>query len=135
MTVHDYLQFGNTLTFEVYPSTIIGSRFEDVKVMGTFDIDTARYHGIDPVAMHNNVYPFLPETTENDPSRYQYVKLKHPNGSISVIGVPWINQDTIQISQRGTLKLTIEDVGVVERERVVQALSAIGLVPSKVELL
>lgn len=134
MTIYDYIQAGNILTFEVYPSTIIGSRFEDVKVMGTFDIDTAKYF-IDPVAMHINVYPFLPEITENDAGAYQYVKVKHPNGSISVIGVPWINPDTVRISQRGTLKITIEDVGVVERERTVQAIEATGIKPSKVELI
>lgn len=134
MTIFDYLQFGNTVTFEVYPKTIIGSRFEDVKVMGIFDIDTARRHGVDPTALHINVYPFLPATVENDASSYQYVKLKHPNGSISVIGVPWIDATTIRLSQRGRLLITIEDVGVVERERTVQALSAIGITPTKVEL-
>lgn len=135
MTIYDYIKLGNILTFEVYPKTIIGSRFEDVKVLAELDASTARSLGIDPVSMHINVYPFLPDTVENDAESYSYVKLKHPNGSISVIGVPWINPDTVRISQRGTLKITIEDVGVVERERTVQALSAIGIKPSKVELI
>lgn len=135
MTIYDYLEIGNTITFEVYPSEIIGARFEDVKVVTRGDMNFARLFGIDPAAMHKNVYPFLPPTVENDPESYQYVALKHPNGSITVIGVPWIKVDTVRISQRGTLILTVEDVGVVERERVVQALSAIGITPAKVELI
>ena len=135
MTIYDYLEIGNVVTFEVHPSAIIGGRFKTVKVVTRRAMNFARLFGIDPVAMHNNVFPLLPSTVENDPDSYQYVAVKHPNGTVSVLGVPWINENTIQISQRGTLEVIVEDVSVIERERVIQALSSVGITPTKVKLL
>lgn len=132
-TVHDYLTFGNTISFEVYPASILGTRFDNVKVMGTFDKDTARMW-IDPDAMHVNVFPTLPSGVPDDPNQYQFVKLKHTNGSITILGVPWIREDTIQISQKGTLTVTVNDVGPADRDRIIRALSANGYKTSAVSL-
>lgn len=134
MTVYDYVVPGNVLSFELYPHSVIGSRFENVKVIGTFYSSLARSRDFDPAAMHTNVYPFLPADVDDDYDSYLYAQFQHPNGSRSIIGIPWINPETITISQRGTLKITVEDVGVVERERAVQALAAVGIKPAKVEL-
>lgn len=132
-TIHDYLVFGNTLSFEVYPAAVLGARFDNVKVMGVFDKDTARMW-IDPDAMHVNVYPTLPESTPDDPSQYQFVKLKHSNGHITILGVPWIREDTIEISQRGTLTLSVKDVGPVDKDRIVRALAANGYQVDKLSI-
>lgn len=132
-TIYDYLTFGNILSFEVYPAAVIGTHFDDVKVMGVFDSDTARMW-IDPEALHVNVYPTLPAGTPDDPEQYQFVKLKHLNGNISIIGVPWIREDTIQISQKGTFTFKVEDVGPVDRDRIIKALAANGYRPTSVSL-
>lgn len=131
--IYDYLTFGNVLTFDVYPATIIGNRFIDVKVLGVFDKDTARMW-IDPDAMHVNVYPTLPDGVPDDPDQYQFVKLQHLNGKVSIIGVPWIREDTIVISQKGTLTITVNDVGPVDLDRIVKALAANGYRSAKVSL-
>lgn len=132
-SIHDFLTFGNILSFEVYPAAVIGTRFDDVKVMGVFDSETARIW-IDPEAMHANVYPTLPDGTSDDASQYQYVKLKHLNGNVSILGLPWIREDTIQISEKGTLTLKVEDVGPADRDRIIKALAANGYKPSTVSL-
>ena len=133
MSIYDYLTFGNTITFDVYPATIIGARFSDVKVMGLLDKETADMW-IDADAMHVNIYPTLPAGVPDDPHQYQYVKLKHLNGNISIVGVPWIREDTLQISQRGTLTITVADVGPVDKDRIIKALSANGYRAATVSL-
>ena len=131
--IYDYLTFGNTITFDVYPAAIIGARFSDVKVMALLDKDTAK-QWIDPEAMHINVYPTLTDGVPDDPDQYQYVKLKHLNGKISVIGIPWIREDTLQTSQKGTLTISVKDVGPIDMDRIVKAISANGYRTDKVSL-
>ena len=134
MSVYDHLNFGNIVSFDVYPATIIGARFKDVKVLGVFDKDTAAVLGIDPDAQHINVYPTLPDGVPDDPGEYEYVKVKHPNGSTSVLGVPWIREDTIMVSQRGTLTIVIADVTPQDKDRIVTAINANGYRVDKLSL-
>lgn len=124
-SIHDYLIFGNVLSFEVYPASIIGTRFQDVKVMGLLDKDTANFW-IDADALHINVFPTLPDGVPDDPSEYQFVKLKHLNGAVSVIGVPWIRTDSVLVSTRGQLTLTVDDVTPIDMDRIVKAINANG---------
>lgn len=133
MNIYDYLKFGNTISFEVYPAAIVGARFTDVKVLAHLDKDSAR-QWIDPEALHVNVYPTLPTGTPDDPDQYQFLKLKHPNGKISVIGIPWIREETLQISTKGTLTLTVKEVDPADMQRIVQALSANGYQADTVSL-
>jgi len=131
--IEDYLVFGNVISFDVYPATIIGSRFVDVKVLALLDKETANLW-IDAEAMHANVYPTLPAGVPDDPSQYQYVKFKHTNGTVSILGIPWINPDSITLSQRGTLTITVNDVGTVDKDRIIRALAANGYRIAKLTL-
>lgn len=133
MSIYNYLKFGNVLSFDVYPSAILGTDFNDVTVLATLDKDTANLW-IDADSMHINIYPTLPPGVPDDPNQYQYVKLRHTNGSISVIGIPWIRAQTVEVSQRGTLTILIEGATAEDRERVVRALSANGYRAAKVTL-
>lgn len=132
-SIFDFLVFGNVITFEVYPTSIIGTHFQDVKVLGLLDKDTAN-HWIDADALHINVYPTLPEETPDNPDEYQYVKLKHLNGAISVIGIPWIKPSTVTVSNRGTLTLVIHDVTPIDMERITRAINANGYAINHVQL-
>ncbi len=125
MSALSQLTIGSTVSFDVYPAAIIGSSFDDVKVLAILDMDTASFW-IDPLALHINVKPSLPDGVPDDPQDYQYLKLKHPNGNVEVIGVPWIREDTISHSQAGTLVITVDDVGPEDRDTIVRALSANG---------
>jgi hypothetical protein len=132
-SLNDYLQFGNVITFEVYPASIIGTRFQDVKVLGLLDKDTANLW-IDADAMHLNVFPTLPNGVPNNPDDYQYVKLKHLNGAVSVIGIPWIRTDSVVVSTRGTLTLSVKNVTPVDMDRIVRAINANGYAVDTVSL-
>ena len=133
MSVYDHLNFGNVISFDVYPGAIIGSTFSNVKVLAILDRETANIW-IDTAAMHVNVYPTLPNGVPNDPNQYQYVKLQLPNGNISVIGIPWIKEDTIQLVDVGTLTITVANASPEDRERVIASLNANGYRAAKVVL-
>lgn len=133
MSALSQLTIGSTVSFDVYPAAIIGSSFDDVKVLAILDMDTAGFW-IDPIALHINVKPSLPDGVPDDPQDYQYLKLKHPNGNIEVIGVPWIREDTISHSQSGTLVITVDNVGPEDRDTIVRALSANGYRAASVKM-
>lgn len=133
MSVIGQLTIGSTVSFDVYPAGIINARYQDVKVLAHLDMDTAAYW-IDPVAMHINVKPTLPAGIPDDPQDYQYLKLKHPNGNIEVIGAPWVREDTIAHSQTGTLVITVDNVGPEDREIITRALGANGYYAASVKM-
>lgn len=126
------LQFGSIVNFSTYPSNIIGAQYTEVKVLGLLDKQTANLW-IDADTLHPNVYPTLPPGTPDDPDAYQYVKLIHTNGSISVIGLPWIIADTIEVSTKGHLTIEFSDASPGDREVIIRALAANGYQPSKIK--
>jgi len=125
--------FGNTVSFDVYPSSILGSKFSNVKVIALMDKDTASTW-IDPEAMHANVYPTLPATVVDDPSSYQFVMLKHSNGETSVIGLPWIIENSVQVIQKGTLTIRLDNITPLQSDQIVNIISANGFQIKEVTL-
>lgn len=134
MSVYDHLNFGNVISFDVYPGAIIGSTFTNARVLAILDRDTANIW-IDTAALHANVYPTLPAGVPDDPSQYQYVKLQLSNGNMTIIGIPWIKEDTIQLIDVGTLTITVPNASPGDRERIISALSANGYRAAKVTLI
>ena len=108
-------------SFTLYPATVIRGDFTDVTIMATMDYETALTIADIP-AVHANVYPYLPSGTPNDPSQYDYVKVKLSSGAITVLGMPWINQSTITLVQSLTATVIIEGVSNNDGPRIRDAL-------------
>ena len=128
------LKMGDVVSFDVFPTAILGTSFKRVKVVGILDMDSAK-QWIDPVALHVNVFPTLPSGTPNDPSDYYYVKIKMIDGQVTCLGLPWIREESIVVHENSTIKLTIESVGVDDVEKIVRALAANGYAAIDVKLI
>ena len=124
------IQIGQRFSFEVYPSAIMGNNFKDVVLEGSLSPDMAKAFGIDIVSLHANVYRTLPSTVPNDPTKYNYVRVRHPNGQYSVVGIPYIRPDSIVISTQGVLNLRFDGVTQADQTRILNALSANGYAPT-----
>lgn len=133
MTTLTNLPIGSSVSFDVYPTPILGTAFRYAKVLAHLDADTARFW-IDPEALHTEVYPYLPDGVPDDATGYSYVKLKLTNGTVTVVGVPWIKSETIQVTSETTIVITVDQVGPEDRDNIVKALSANGYKTAKVEL-
>lgn len=96
-------------SFTLYPATVVPGDFTNVTIMAIMDYDSALQLADIP-AIHTNVFPYLPSGTPNDPSQYDYVKIKLSSGVITVLGMPWINQSTIALVQSLTATVVIEGV-------------------------
>lgn len=107
--------------FDVYAPAIIKNNFKGVTILGIVDYDRARRE-IDVDAMHISIYPHLPAGTPNDPRGYDYVIVKYPNGNTTVLGLAWINEDTIQVVESRTISVKIGGVTAADVNRVRAAL-------------
>lgn len=113
-------------SFQVYPAALLGNGFQNVVVMAIMDFESANREGVDPTALHVQVYPTLPAGTPNDPSQYTYVKLKMPNGDTTILGLPWIKEDTVEQITSNTITATITGVTAADLPRVKNALTQNG---------
>lgn len=130
MTSISQIEIGQRFSFEVYPSAILGNNFKDVTLEGTLSPDMARAFGTDIASMHANVYRTLPTTVPNDPVKYNYIRVRHQNGTLSIIGIPYIRPESIVISTHGVLDLRFDNVTQADQERIITALSANGYKPT-----
>lgn len=132
------LEIGETYSFDVYPTAVLGNNFKNVTVMAIVDSETAKVAipgGFDPVAIHANVYGMLPDGTPNNYSRYLYVKIKHPNGAFSMLGLPWINQNTIEVKGIRKGVFTIEGIKAADVEIIKAACAGAGYKVASYELM
>jgi hypothetical protein len=130
MTSISQIEIGQRFSFEVYPSAILGNNFKDVTLEGTLSPAMAQAFGTDIYSLHNNVYRTLPTTVPNDPLKYNYIRVRHQNGNLSVVGIPYIRPESIVISTRGVLDLRFDNVTQEDQTRILNALSANGYKPT-----
>jgi len=127
------VRLNQIFSFEVYPTNVIGNNFRNVRLEGIVSAQTAASYGMDIEAVHAAVYPTLPAGVPNDPFKYPYIRIQFPNGEYTMIGIPWIRQETIQISVAGQVTMVFENKTDVDLERMINALSANGYRPDDVQ--
>ena len=114
-------QIGVAYSFSVYPAALIGNNFVGVTVMAVMDYQSANRE-IDTQACHVAYYPSLPSGTPNKPSGYNYVKIKTTAGNTTILGLAWINEDTITVVTSRTITAVIGDVSAADLVRIKNAL-------------
>jgi hypothetical protein len=134
MLTAEQLPLSEIASFNLYPAAILGSSFQNAKIDALLDFATANYF-IDAAALHANVYPTLPPTTPNDPTQYAYVKLTLANGTVTVIGIPWIIDDTLVVSQAQSIQLTINNVSPSDQNKIINALASNGFTAVSVKII
>lgn len=102
-------EVGKAYSFSVHPSNIIENVFDQAVCLATYSADIASIF-LDLEAIHAQVYPYLPSGTPDSPLEYNYVQFQLPDGSKKILGIPWINIDTITVSD--VVMLTIKVRGV-----------------------
>lgn len=119
-------QIDGIYSFEVYPTAIIGTNFKNVKVEGVINQSMAEALGFDTKALHAAVYPSLPSSTVNDPSKYNYLKIKTPSGQTQILGLPWINMNTVQQINLGKFIIEIDNESSSSQQKILTTLAANG---------
>lgn len=119
------VKIGDLINFTLHTNSALEMEYDGAKVLAILDSETARTW-IDPIALHTNLFSSLPDGTPNDPDGYSYFKLRLSNGNTTCIGLPWIDETTLEISGRGTLQLEVEDVSSTDIAEITKAIAAVG---------
>lgn len=99
MTDISTIKNGDIVNFDMITPGIFGDQYKAVIVNGIVSYAVAKM--LDPTidGKHANFYPFFKDSVDNvdDPNVYQYltVKLDATQSQLLVIGIPWINQDSL----------------------------------------
>ena len=98
------LRKGDTINFDMISPGIMSSQFKGVHVEGALvSYNVAALVDNEVVVKHRNYYPFFKNTVGNvdDPSAYEYLLLKSDltTNEVFVIGVPWINPASLEITK------------------------------------
>lgn len=96
-------------SFDVHATPILGNGFKNVTVQAVLDYDTAlSFADID--ATHRNVFTYLPEGTSDRPQDFDYLLLKTADNITTIIGVPWIVEDSVVAVTNLKASVVIEDL-------------------------
>lgn len=125
---------GKLVSFDIYPSGIISSQFQRVKVLDIFSPNTALKFA-DVASLHVNVYPTLPNGTPNSYSGYNYVQVELENGNPVILGLPWIIDSSIVVHDNVQILVTISQVSAADVPRIREALIANGFNHLETQLL
>lgn len=118
------------ISFEVYPTSILGNNFKDVLVEAVVNAQAALTFGTDIHSLHAKVFPTLPQgSVPDNPTSYPYVGIRHQNGEKQFIGIPWIRPETLTLSRGGRVTMVFEDLTQTEIDRINLSLQAINQRP------
>lgn len=116
---------GKKYSFDVWPTAILGTGFKNVSILALLDYETAISFS-DIEATHVNVFPHLPAGTPNRPGDFQYLLIRVDNGDKVIIGIPWINGESVIEVASLKINVVIEDVDANDLEGVRACLSQNG---------
>lgn len=119
-------QLGDTISFDLYPVPITGGSYKFAVVLSVLDAQTLLALGEDPVVMHDQVYPYLPAGSPDSAWQYSYLKLQLPNQTIAYVGLPWIKEDSIEVTQMTDILVRIRRVKPSDATVVALALTSNG---------
>lgn len=123
MSIADYN--GSTVRFNTLAPGVLGANRDNVTVVAVLDMDTAAVLA-DVRSKHAQVRNYIPNLPQSAGS-YSYVKLRYGNGDTEILGVPWIDADSIEVITSRKLVLTINDVSESTEQLVRQALLQNGI--------
>lgn len=113
----DSSMIGKVISFKTHAQVVLGIDFTRCKVMGILDVDSARYvNDIQRLAVA--IQPALPSGTPTDYRRYQYVKLKMPDGDFTCVANEWIKEDTIVVQESITASFVIGNINASDVEKI-----------------
>lgn len=113
------MDIGDTVSFDLHVSSVLPQDYSLVKIEGVIPANLCDKFGTDVYALHAQIYRLVPEgTMDNNPESYSYLLVKTQDKEYRVIGLPWINADTIKVYKQnkvtfGIINCAEEDIALI----------------------
>jgi hypothetical protein len=116
--------------FETYAPSVLGTSFKRVEILGYFPFETAVMLQGDIQPVHAEVVSSgnLPAGFPNDPRQYNYYRVKKIDGSITLIGEPWIDPTSIVEIQVSAAAILVPNVSTSDLARITTMLKQAGFI-------
>lgn len=122
------------ITFSTYADAILGNNFTNCRIISVLDAEDAAL--LSPIkSQHASVYPFLPKdgTVINDAYSYDYCRVQLNNGEKVVLGLPWINLDTVSLVENEKMTLEFEGTARTSLDQILTILQANGVAYTRLQ--
>ena len=119
-------EIGKTYSFDTYAPEVLNLSYSNVKIIAIMDADTASRSGVDIEAYHERVRPHLPVGYNKDPYTQTYIKFRAYSGKETVFSMSWINLDTLMQTEAKRIIATIDDVSMLDMDKLRQILVTNG---------
>lgn len=115
----------NHYDFLVYANSILGVSYQNARLVSILDYQTAlKFENV--VLMNRQVFPYLPEGTLEDLTRYTYYLFKVGETSVILADV-WIVADSLVLSTGSSHTLTLMNVSTGQLSIVRNQLRLLGI--------
>lgn len=102
------LNINSHYDFSVYANSVLGVSYQNARLVSILDYHTAlKFDNI--VLLHRQVYPYLPEGTLEDLTRYTYYLFKVGDKSVVLADV-WVVADSVELSSGVNHTVTLMNV-------------------------
>ena len=119
------LSISTNYNFSVYATSVLGTNYKAALLKSILDYSTAlKYDNI--VLLHKQIYPYLPEGTVSDPTRYQYYLFQVGNKEMVIADV-WIINSTIEVATETSYSLRLLNVTASQVSMVTDQLRLLGI--------
>lgn len=99
----DDVNTGDVVSFE----TVLGERFVDYRYQGSIPWDIATKLGLDVEAKHRQYSLAMSPGSPKDFRAYSYILLKSPTNVTSLVGAPWIKENTVELKTTTARQMVI----------------------------
>lgn len=121
------LSVKNHYSFSTRAPGILGETYKNLKLVSIMTYELANTQ-INVQAYHANIYPALPNGTQDNPESYTYFLFKTEDNTSVVMADVWIDEQTLVEQGSQSMIVEIPNVNNTEIYRITQVLQTMGVV-------
>lgn len=112
-------------SFSVYGNSYLGQDYKNYKLLSILDYHTAlKFSNV--VLLNRQIFPYLPQGTPSDPTKYTYYLFKHKDQDIVIADV-WIIPSSITEATGVNYTLTLNNITATQMAVIRDQLRLLGI--------
>lgn len=102
------MELNDLVSFDLHVSSVLPQDYHLVRIKAIIPASVADKFGTDVYALHAQVYRLVPQgQIEDNPDAYYYLVVETQDKETRVVGIPWINKDTIRVFKQNKVTFSV----------------------------
>lgn len=112
--------------FSLYANAVLGVNYKNARLVSVMDYKTAlRFSNI--VLTHKQVFPYLPDGTPSDQTKYTYYYFDSGNGKMVVLADVWLVSASVEVSSMRVTTIKLNNATTAEVNALRDQMRLLGL--------